>query len=84
MIVVVLGSELLQCIEFRFPEMPLVAEPLVGVAQAAAFERAVMNASIDFPPDEFGSFQHLEMLGNGVQRHIEWRGQISHPLGTVG
>lgn len=34
--------------------------------------------SLSFPPNEAGPLKHFQVLGNGVQRHLEGVGQFGH------
>src|SRR5436190_12979861 len=67
---------LLQAVEVRLPEPPILAQPLRGVTQrpCAQAGRAVLRRSP--PGDEPGALQHLEVLGHGLQAHRERLGEL--------
>jgi hypothetical protein len=53
-------------IQSLFPELPILPEPVRCVLQGEGLQLAVVITALDFPSDQAGLFQHLEMLGNRV------------------
>lgn len=59
----------LKRVQALFPELPVIVEPLICCAQSTGLEAAMVFASSDFAPQEPGTFQNHDVLGNCIERN---------------
>src|SRR6266545_904692 len=65
-----------QAIEAFLPIAAIALEPLVGILERPRFEPAGAPLRLSRARDETGALQHLEVLGDGGQGHLEGLGQL--------
>src|SRR5262245_39148574 len=75
-----LGLHLVQvaveAIESFVPKATVAFEPVVDLLEGAWLDAARPPLRLAAPHDEVGALQHLEMLGDGRQAHVEWLGEL--------
>jgi len=71
-----LPEERVEGVEAMLPEGSVGVDPFRGLAQRARLEREHVLAPADLAPQETRALEHAEVLGDRVQRQIEWLGQI--------
>ena len=68
-----------QSIEANHPKLTVVFQPALRRLQWPGFQAAMMVAPENLTPDQAGAFQHLQMLGNGVEGNAERCRDFGHP-----
>src|SRR6185295_17813978 len=71
-----LAQIVVQAIEALFPEATVALEPVGGVLQGRRVEAAGTPLSIATARHEAGALQHLQVLRDGGQAHVEGVGQL--------
>src|SRR5579862_2449080 len=71
---------MLQFVEFPCPEALVVAHPLRDFAQRRPPEFDEVLAADHLAPDEPRILEDLQVLGDGVERHLERLGDLGHAL----
>ena len=71
-------------IQAALPKRPLTAKPVLGELELFGGELVGADAPLLVRADEAASFQHLQMLDEGWQRHLVRRGQLADRGGTGG
>ena len=74
---ILLDKEAFQDIEPLLPEFFVVADPFHAGMHGRCIEMAYMLPPLDTAADQAGTLQHLDMLGDSVERHVEWRRQFT-------
>src|ERR1700688_779031 len=69
---------IVETIEPLLPEPAIFVEPVVRLLERGRFDLARPHLRIAGARDQPGALKHLEMLGDGGQTHLEWRGQFRH------
>ena len=59
-----------------FPELAVVLDPLGRVGHGAGVERKDVVAALHRAPHEFRALEHLDVLGDGVERHRKIAGDL--------
>ncbi len=60
------------------PDPPVLLDPAHGRVECLALEVAGTELGTAGPGDEPAAFEHLEVLGDPREGHIEGRGQLVH------
>ncbi len=64
-------------IELRFPESPIVLDPLERAAHRRRAQRRAPNSTFLLHGRELGALEHAHVLGDGGERHVESRGELA-------
>jgi hypothetical protein len=64
-------EKFLQLVEAELPELPVMLEPRVGLAERLGVERAVMFATDDLALNQSSTLKDHQMFRNGVERNRE-------------
>src|SRR5262245_35255734 len=67
---------IVQAIEPRVPELPVVGQPRIDAAQRAGRQAAWPPLRRPRTRDEAGALEHFQMLGNGRPADLEGLGQL--------
>src|SRR5262245_31711285 len=65
-------------VETLFPEAAIALEPIVDFLQRARLDPARPPLRLASARDQAGTLEHLEVLGNRRQTHIEGLGEFRH------
>ena len=65
-----------ESIEALFPEATVLVKPVGGVFQGGGLQLARAPLRLAAARDQAGALQHLQMLGNRRQAHVERLGQL--------
>lgn len=68
----------LKAVKALFPEDAIVFQPVHGFLHRLGLDAAGTPLGVASATDELGTFQHLQVLGDGGQAHTERGGQIVH------
>src|SRR5579864_3202200 len=71
-----LAQILFQAVEAFVPEAAIVVEPIRGVLERTRGEPAWTPLSLAAARDQPSALEHLEMLGDGGQAHLEGLGEL--------
>ena len=77
------GEIIVQLIEAALPHLPLLNQPLLGELQPPRYEPIGPHPADLLRANEAAPFQHLEVLEEGGQRHVERLRQLGHGRGTT-
>lgn len=75
---------IIQPVKPFFPEAPVMFEPICCILQRLCLEPARTPLSIAAAFNQAGVFQHIQMLGDGREAHVERPGKFGHRLVTGG
>src|SRR5581483_12499485 len=67
----------LQTVQAPLPEGAISFEPAGRGLQGRGVEADVVHPPFDAPPDQLRLFQHHEVLGYGVERHVVSTGEVA-------
>ena len=67
-----------EAIEPLFPEPAIFLEPVVGFLERARLDPAGPHLRVAAARDQAGALEHLQMLGDRRQAHVERLGELQH------
>ncbi len=73
-----------EAIETGFPDWPVLLGPVGDLGERSGIERARAVLRVASASDEAGAFEHLEVLRNRGQLHVEWLSKFVDARSTGG
>ena len=74
----------LEAIETAGPEVFVIGKPFLRCPETGGIEADHAATSFAFAADQFGAFEHVEVLGDGSERHAVGLGDLADCLLAAG